>query len=521
MTSIDILILSVVGYAAVVFLRGHRRPGRGTESGFVAILGGLLLVALFYLADLLVMHAFPSFMPRAEAMSIMRELHLNGSWLVALLGIGTICFGFASVNRATTALVGDLEARERDLGREIAERKQIEQNLRESEAHYRDIFDEGPSALWIEDWSRIKQMVDRLAEEGVEDWHAYFANNRDRLAEAYDLAIGLECSNANLEIYGVSSKKALLARIQAAQVQPDELDAFAKIVIGIIEGKSSGIIESLDDRTDGTNIMIRSQYVVPLAHRHDWSRLIYSLEDITDRKRAEEALREGEARLRKAAEMAKIGYWLWDKIDDKAIYCSKELAKIYGLSSGEALAANLSSFGTVLEWIHPKDRERYARGAMEATETKRGIDIEYRILRRDGSVRHVHETHEPIIDEQGQLIRSSGVTQDITTQREAEKALRKSEERFVSALNNITEAFALYDSDDRLVMFNDAYRKHHSGDLEKLLKPGLKFEDLVRARAYSGEAPTERGGEEAYIAERMERHRICRGPFETQRKGGW
>ncbi len=128
MTVIDILILGVVGYAAAVFLRSRgRRPGRGSESGSLAIFGGLSLVAVFYLTDLLVMHAFPRFMPRAEAMAIMRDLHLNGSWLVALLGIGTICFGFTSVNRATTVLVDGLGARERDLGRELAERKRAEQ----------------------------------------------------------------------------------------------------------------------------------------------------------------------------------------------------------------------------------------------------------------------------------------------------------------------------------------------------------------------------------------------------------
>ncbi len=92
MTVIDILILGIVGYAAAGFLRGRGAgPAHSSEIGSFAILGGLLVVALFYLADLLAMHAVPSFMPRAEAIAIMRELHLNGSWLVVLLGIGTIC----------------------------------------------------------------------------------------------------------------------------------------------------------------------------------------------------------------------------------------------------------------------------------------------------------------------------------------------------------------------------------------------------------------------------------------------
>ncbi len=51
MTAIDILVLGVVGYAASAFLRGRRRPTRSSESGFLAILAGFSLVALFYLVD--------------------------------------------------------------------------------------------------------------------------------------------------------------------------------------------------------------------------------------------------------------------------------------------------------------------------------------------------------------------------------------------------------------------------------------------------------------------------------------
>jgi signal transduction histidine kinase len=222
---------------------------------------------------------------------------------------------------------------------DITELKRTQEALRDREAHYRDIFDEAPGALWIEDWSRIKQMIDRLAEEGVEDWHAYFANNHDRLAEAYDLAIVLECSNANLEIYGASSTEALVVATRAGQVVPAQLDEFAESLIGVIEGRPSGINESLDDRMDGTKFLLRSQYVIPPAHRHDWSRIIYSLEDVTDRRRAEEEvqrlneelerrvknrtkeLRESEMRLRDALEALPAGFSLYDR-EDRLILCN-------------------------------------------------------------------------------------------------------------------------------------------------------------------------------------------------------
>ncbi|MCH8154561.1 MAG: PAS domain S-box protein, partial [Proteobacteria bacterium] len=169
MTVVDVLILGIVGYSAAVFLMSQKRQAaRGSQIGFFAIFGGLSLVALFYLADLLVMHAVPRFMPRAEAMAIMRELHLNGSWLVALLGIGTICFGFTSVNRATAALVGDLEARERDLDGELTERKRIEQSLRESEARFEDFARLGSDWSWeLDDQFRFMFDSGELAVSGL------------------------------------------------------------------------------------------------------------------------------------------------------------------------------------------------------------------------------------------------------------------------------------------------------------------------------------------------------------------
>jgi len=109
------------------------------------------------------------------------------------------------------------------------------------------------------------------------------------------------------------------------------------------------------------------------------------------------------------------------------------------------------------------------------------------------------------------------VQTDITERKRAEEASRQ----LSTAIGTLNECLAIYDADDRLVFWNDAYWNHHQGELQKLLKPGLKLEDLVRARAYSGEAPGAIGQEESYIAQRMERHRNPGQQFETRRKNGW
>ena len=51
-----------------------------------------------------------------------------------------------------------------------------------SESIYRELFDSFPIGIWEEDWSRIKEMIDKLKKRGVTDWHRYFSRQKDRVA---------------------------------------------------------------------------------------------------------------------------------------------------------------------------------------------------------------------------------------------------------------------------------------------------------------------------------------------------
>ena len=177
---------------------------------------------------------------------------------------------------------------------DITERKRVEEELRESKERYRELFDESPVAVWVEDWSPIKHMLDDIARRGVKDWRGYFTSHREQLKTAYDSAEAIEISLAVIELYGKESKDHLLERSTAAVVIDEELDAFLEIVLSFLAGRMTVDIEAKDTAGDGSEMIVRRRVVMPPKYRDDWSRVIYAIEDVSERARAEEQLRQAQ-----------------------------------------------------------------------------------------------------------------------------------------------------------------------------------------------------------------------------------
>lgn len=119
--------------------------------------------------------------------------------------------------------------------------------------------------------------------------------------------------------------------------------------------------------------------------------------------------------------IANIGYYEWDFELDRLESCSEGYAHIFNMSVDEVMLAE-SSWKSTLEEIHPDDLERY-KVASENLLDSQSVDIEFRIIRNDGEVRHIREYGVVVENDDGKERRTFGIIQDITDQVEHRQAL--------------------------------------------------------------------------------------------------
>lgn len=149
--------------------------------------------------------------------------------------------------------------------------------------------------------------------------------------------------------------------------------------------------------------------------------------DITDRKRAEIALRESEARFRQLAENIQEVFWLSDAAVNQILYISPAYEQIWGRSV-ESINTDPKSF---VNAIHPDDRQRVANNLAQPN---RPFEIEYRVVQPSGEIRWIRDRGFPIFDASGNVTRRAGLAQDITERKQAEEHLRRLAERLKLAL---------------------------------------------------------------------------------------
>jgi PAS domain S-box-containing protein len=229
----------------------------------------------------------------------------------------------------------------------------------------------------------------------------------------------LRWNRAFREITGFTDEEIAGLPAPASYYSPVDLERTKTLTKRVLEGET-GTIELELICKDGSKVPFEYRVSTINDDRGKPKYLISIGRDITDRKRAEETLRESELRLLEAQRIAKIGSWDLN-LKTNSLFWSDEIYKIFDIDP-EIFGATYESF---LDNIHPDDRELVNTAYTESVKNKIPYKIVHRLLLKGGAIKYVEEQCETYYDDEtGDPVQSFGTFQDITERVKAEDALQ-------------------------------------------------------------------------------------------------
>ena len=293
---------------------------------------------------------------------------------------------------------------------------------------------------------------------------AIFEKTNDAIVLADDSGNYVQVNPAAAKMLGYSQHE--LTGMNAADItsgrQTDELwNEFMQ------DGSQTGAIELL--RKDGSLVICHynaTSNILPGLH-------LSILTDITERKKAEQAIKESEARLAASQSVAKVGSWETD-LTNLIVIWSDEACRIFGVDN----RLPHTTHENFLQFVHPDDREKVDK-AFAASFTSDSVNlIEHRIIAADGVIKEIEERWLIAKDENGKAIRALGTVQDITERKKAESKLNENENYLRTILDTVPECVKVLNSKGELLYMNPAGLAIIEADNEQQVL-GTQMTDMV------------------------------------------
>ncbi|MEH1916625.1 PAS domain S-box protein [Nostoc sp.] len=259
-------------------------------------------------------------------------------------------------------------------------------------------------------------------------------------------------------------------------VHPDDRDRATQSIEQLLSGSQSISAEYRILRPDGSIRWIWNRGFAVYDEQGKVSYYGGIAEDITERKLAEESLRESEARLSLATEAVQIGIWDRNLIANTCVW-SASMGLLYGLPSN-TLCPTVEDYFNL---IHPADRESVAASIARMIEEGKG-STEYRIVWPDGSLHWLNCKGQVYYNEVGQPIRIIGTNRDITERKLAEQKISEQ----AALLDIATDAILVRDFQSQILFWNKGAERMYGWlstevigkDLHEILYPDGTHQQL-------------------------------------------
>ncbi|NOT06555.1 MAG: PAS domain S-box protein [Anaerolineales bacterium] len=374
--------------------------------------------------------------PGTAAGSIeVRSLHKNGTWRVIEV-LGTNLLAEPSVNGIVMNI------------RDVTERNYAEDNLHQSEQRYRGLFEDTPIAIWEEDFSGVKEHLDSLKQQGITDFRKYFALHPDVIFECSAKIKVLDVNNSAVQMFGAESKEVLIKHTNSGQSK-GEAEHNHEDFIAIAEGKTSNSWEGSDATLAGEPIEISLSWSVVPGYEDDFSKVIVTTLDITERKHAEQALRDRESSLQAVLQSTADGI-LAVTNENKVLYANERFSEMW-LIPQSVLASKEDSI--LLQYI--LDQLIDPRSFLQKVQELYKLDMESfdTLYFKDGRV--FERLSQPMLQGTNLLGRVWSF-RDITERKHMEDDLRLAEEKYRNIFENSLEGIFQSTPAGRFITVNPA-----------------------------------------------------------------
>ena len=235
------------------------------------------------------------------------------------------------------------------------------------------------------------------------------------------------------------------------RIHPDDIDRVTRE----IERHNTTLVPFLCEyrifARDGHLVWVRDQAAIV---KNAAGEPIYSqgmLMDVTDLRQAMAALHASNERFTQIADRIQEVFWMYDNRLNQILYVNSAFEKVFGFSA-ESLYRDSGLF---IQALHPDDRHVGLEGLAQQARGK-STEMEYRVVRPDGSVRWLHDRSFPIMDDAGTVLRTTGIAADITARKMAEQELLE--------LNRTLEARVRERTAELEDLYNDAPMGYHALD---------------------------------------------------------
>jgi PAS domain S-box-containing protein len=310
---------------------------------------------------------------------------------------------------------------------DITPRKRAEEELRKQKAHFEKLFELAPEAIVLRDFENRILRVNR------------------------------EFTN----LYGFTPEEALGRNITDLIVPEGHWEASEKLREALQRGERVDA-ELTRKRKDGSRLTV-SFVAAPVEVEGNTPEIFGIYRDITERKRAEEALKRSEAYLSEGQRLSHTGSWA-RCVTSGEVYFSQESCRIFGFDPNTNVTLDM-----ILGRVHPDERPAVQETIHKSAVDSVDFELNYRIILDDGSIRHLHVLGHPVRKPDGSVAEFIGTHVDVTEQHLSRKAL---EDAFVE-INTLKEQLfqenvALRQEIDETSMFDEIVGK--SSALQKVLK---------------------------------------------------